>query len=61
MQQPKLYAACGGSTYGLVWACVCRCKIVGPTCGLVVGVVAAVICWPLGVIVRPLTLTSAPA
>lgn len=36
----------------------CRCKILGPTFGLVVGVVAAVICWPFGALVyccnRPL-------
>jgi hypothetical protein len=29
----------------------CRCKILGPTFGLVVGVVAAVICWPFGALV----------
>lgn len=28
----------------------CRIKIIGPTLGFIVGVVAAVICWPLGVI-----------
>jgi len=28
----------------------CRCKIIGPTLGFIVGVVAAVICWPLGVL-----------
>jgi len=29
----------------------CRIKIIGPTLGFIVGVVAAVICWPLGVII----------
>lgn len=29
-----------------------RCKIVGPTCGFVCGVVAAIICWPCGALVK---------
>ena len=26
----------------------CRCKVLGPTVGFVVGALSAVICWPLG-------------
>lgn len=28
----------------------CRCKIVGPTLGFCCGVVAAALCWPVGVL-----------
>jgi hypothetical protein len=29
----------------------CRCKILGPTLGLLVGAVTAVFCWPAGALV----------
>ncbi|WIA15309.1 hypothetical protein OEZ86_003942 [Tetradesmus obliquus] len=29
----------------------CRCKIIGPTLGVVVGLVTAVVAWPLGALV----------
>ena len=39
----------------IMFACVqvgtdnpCRCKVLGPTVGFVVGALSAVICWPLG-------------
>ncbi|KAJ7295961.1 hypothetical protein O6H91_Y152600 [Diphasiastrum complanatum] len=36
----------------------CRCKIVGPTLGLVAMIIAAVIEWPLGAIIYPFRHTK---